>query len=163
MLLGADRGWVLAGAHLKYYTGFWSPWIIAELVRRRAEWIAYRVLREGGVDKDELQRRLRASRGRVNGLVHYASMVLRSVDHGQAPASGLSWVPDPDDVPVVQTALAAKADTLVTENRRDFPLDSMRNGVLIVNAARFREMLVAAYPNAETEIAEYLGVHGPVP
>jgi hypothetical protein len=131
-VLGAERGWNLAAAHLRLFTGFWSPWIVAEFVRKRTEWVAYRALREGQTEPAQLRARLAASRARVNDPLRHASEVLRSVDPERAPVADLSWLTDPDDVPVMKTALAARADTLVTDNARDFPLGGVRNGVLIL-------------------------------
>jgi predicted nucleic acid-binding protein len=96
----------------------------------------------------------------VNDLLRHASDVLRSVDHERAPAADLSWLTDPDDIPVMKTALAARADTLVTDNARDFPLGSVRNGVLILGTAQFRDALFAKHPGAPQAIAEYLGRRG---
>ncbi|HEY3080861.1 MAG TPA: PIN domain-containing protein [Chloroflexota bacterium] len=133
---------------------------MAEFVRKRTEWIAYRALREGQTEPAVLRARLAGSRARVNDLLRHASDVLRSVDHERAPAADLSWLTDPDDIPVMKTALAARADTLVTDNARDFPLGSVRNGVLILGTAQFRDALFAKHPGAPQAIAEYLGRRG---
>ncbi len=84
------------------------------------------------------------------------SRVLISVDYHTAPEADLSWLPDPDDLPVMQTALAARADTLVTENRHDFPLGEKRNGVLLLSSTDFLAALYQKYPHAEAATAAYL-------
>ena len=162
-LLGGDRGWLIAGAHLKYYEAYWSPWIVAEFARRRTEWIAYRAIREGSIDKVELRRRLHASRSKVNSFIREVSMTLQSVDYERAPDVDLSWIKDPDDIPVMRTALVAEADVLVTDNRRDFPLDTVQHGVHIVSAEQFREELFTLHPTAEADITDYLEIYSSLP
>src|SRR5687767_1264965 len=44
-------------------------------------------------------------------------------EHVAAQASGLS-VPDPDDLPFIEVALAGRAEALVTGNVRHFPKES---------------------------------------
>jgi hypothetical protein len=154
-LLGANRRYLVAAAALGYYTGFWSAWIVGELVRKRTEWIADRASREGA-DRAELRRRLRQSRERVNALVDALSGVLRTVDYRRAADADLSWLLDPDDRPVMQTALAAGADTLVTDNARDFPPGQVRNGVLLMRTSDFLAALYTRFPEAESAIGELL-------
>ena len=124
VLLGPHRTFLVAGAFLHYYDAFWSPWIVGEFVRKRTEWIADRAVREG-CDRAELRQRLQASRGRVNVVITEMARVLRSVDYTRAPAVDLSWLADPDDHPIVQTALVARAHVLVTDDG-DFPQGERR-------------------------------------
>ena len=107
VLLGPRRTFLVAGAFLRYYDAFWSAWLVAEFVRKRTEWIADRAVREG-CDRAELRRRLLVSRERVNAAVAEMARVLRSVDYTRAPAVDLSWLADPDDRPIIQTALVAR-------------------------------------------------------
>ena len=147
VLLGAARREIVAAAALHYYTAFWSSWLVGEFVRQRTEWIAERAAREG-CDRAETRKRLRASRQRVNSLLHELSHVLRSVDHTRAPQADLSWLHDPDDWPIMQTALAAQADAVVTENSTDFPLGQARNGILLLSASAFLAKLYQQFPDA---------------
>jgi putative PIN family toxin of toxin-antitoxin system len=56
-----------------------------------------------------------------------------------SPAIPLSVsLPDPDDAPVLEVALAAKADCLVTGNLRHFPARS-RSGVRVLSPREFLE------------------------
>jgi hypothetical protein len=125
------------------------------VVRKRTEWIAERAARDR-CDPAETRRRLRESRERVNRFVRELSRVLRSVDYPAAPSVDLSWLSDPDDWPVMQTALAAGADILVTDNAVDFPLGERRHGVRLVGSAAFLSELYARFPEAEEAIREYL-------
>lgn len=43
-LLGRRRLHLLAVADVGYCRGFWSSWIISEVVRNRVEWVAERAL-----------------------------------------------------------------------------------------------------------------------
>ena len=83
--------------------------------------------------------------------------VLTLVDFLSAMDAELDWLSDDDDRPIVQTAIAAGIPgTLVTDNRRDFPLGEVRNGVLIVGSAPFLEALYQSHPETPATIATYL-------
>jgi len=155
ILLGDQRRYFLAAVDLGYYVGFWSSWIVSEVSRKRTEWIAERAMRQG-VDQAELRQRFDDSRNRVNVLIDDFSHVLRSVDYAAASAADLSWLADRDDWPVMQTALAAEADVLITNNSRDFPLGERRNGILILGSNAFLVELYARFPEAEVAVREYL-------
>ncbi len=157
VLLGPHRTFLVAGAFLHYYDAFWSPWIVGEFVRKRTEWIADRAVREG-CDRAELRQRLQASRGRVNGVIAEMARVLRSVDYTRAPAVDLSWLADPDDHPIVQTALVARAHVLVTDDG-DFPQGEQRNGLYLVRSDAFITTLSQSIPAMPANIRSYLMAH----
>jgi hypothetical protein len=152
VLLGRWRTHLVAGAHLRLFEGYWSSWIVSEVVRKRTEWVVRQAAREGS-DVSETLRRVNASRDRINDLVRDLSAVLRSVDYRDAPSLDLSWLSDPDDVPVVQTALAARAELLVTQNKRDFPWGERRSGVLFMSAEDFLDLLYRTFPSSEETIS----------
>lgn len=157
VLLGAQSRVFLAAADLGYYRGYWSVWIAAEFVRVRTEWIAQRSTREL-VSTIDLKARLERSRDKVNASVTTLSRLLTLVDYLSAGDADLGWLKDPDDRPIMQTAIAAGVpSTLVTDNRRDFPLGEVRNGVSILGSVQFLEALYRTYPEAPTAIATYLG------
>lgn len=156
VLLGGQRRYLVAGAELRYCAAFWSSWIVSEIVRKRTEWVAQRAAREG-CGPAETTRRLRASRARVNALIEELSRTLQSVDYAQVPPEQFHWLRDPDDVPVMQTALAASADVLVTDNAADFPLGERRHGVLILGSGAFLALLFSHHPEAEADLRAYLG------
>lgn len=155
VLLGANRTLLVAAVTLRYCTGYWSTWIVSEFVRRRTEWIAERAARDG-CDRTETRRRLRESRQRVNTLIGELSHVLHSVDYSAAPSTDLTWLADPDDWPIMQTALAVPVDILVTDNSNDFPLGETRNGILILGSTSFLTRLYRQWPGAEAAINDYL-------
>ena len=154
-LLSDCRSRLVAAAHLGYAECFWSTWIVAEVARVRTEWIAQRAARER-CDGVETRRRLEASRQRVNLMMAELSSDLRSVDYHDAPPEDLSWLADLDDWPIMQTALVAGAQVLVTHNGKDFPLGERRNGVLCLHSRDYLARLYKSYPEAEADIAGYL-------
>jgi hypothetical protein len=160
VLLGAYRGPLIAAAALGYYTGFWGSWIVAEFARKRTEWIAERASRDG-CDRQETRRRLRESRRRVNAFIRSCAPILRSVDYADVPTDNLDWLRDPDDWPVMLTALAADADVLVTDNSTDFPLGELANGILILGSRAFLTDLFARHPDAEASVRAFLASRSP--
>ena len=160
VLLGAQSPRLIAAAALHYYTGFWSSWIVAEFVRKRTEWIAERASRNG-CNRAETRRRLRESRQRINEFIRACGPVLRSVDYEDAPRADLGWLRDSDDWPVMQTALAASADVLVTDNAADFPLGEVRDGILMLGSTAFLRELFQRFPDAEASIRTFLQRAGP--
>jgi hypothetical protein len=154
-LLGGNRRYLIAAAVLRYYTAFWSSWIIAEFVRKRTEWIAVRAAQDG-CSRTETRQRLREARRRINALIHELSSVLQVADYAAAPAADLSWLRDADDWPIMQTALAARAGVLVTDNSTDFPPGKERHGVLLLGSDEFLQSLYAQFPDASATIRTYL-------
>ena len=158
VLLGARNKELLAAADLGYYHGYWSVWIAAEFARVRTEWIALRAARELA-ERGELKARLERSRDRVNAEVAVISQVFVLVDYLAAADADLDWLRDRDDRPIIQTAIAAGVPgTLVTDNRRDFPIGSVRDGILILDSTQSLEALYRTYPDASAAIAAYLGL-----
>jgi len=155
VLLGPRRTLLVTGAFLHYYDAFWSPWIVGEFVRKRTEWIADRAVREA-CDRAELRLRLQASRDRVNAAITEMARVLRSVDYTRASAVDLSWLADPDDYPIMQTALVARAHVLVTDDG-DFPHGERRNGIYLIRSDAFIETLGRRVPDMLANIRAYLG------
>ena len=99
---------------------------------------------------------MRDSRKRVNALIGALSHVLESVDYASTPIDDLTWLRDHDDLPVMQTALAARADTLITDNAADFPLGELRNGVHFMGSSEFLVSLYDRFPDAEDAVRAYL-------
>jgi hypothetical protein len=78
------------------------------------------------------------------------------VDYGDVPTHDLGWLQDPDDWPVMQTALAATSDVLVTDNSADFPLGEVRNGIIILGSRTFLASLFERHPDAEANVRAFL-------
>src|SRR4051794_26368416 len=87
VLMSEHRHWLWLAAHDGEYLGYWSPFIINELVRIRVE----TALRHGTPRE--------VYRQRINGLIHLLSDVLRVADYRRVDARGT--LNDPDDEPQV--------------------------------------------------------------
>lgn len=153
-ILGRNRFARIAGAALHDDVALWSAWIIGELVRKRTEWVAPRVVREN-CDVIETRRRLRASRDRISVVLGEISLAVSSVNFPTAPDRDVWWLRDTDDRPVMLTALAAEAEILVTDNSRDCPLGESRNGVLLLGSVSFLESVYQQVPDAREAITAY--------
>jgi predicted nucleic acid-binding protein len=139
VLLSEHRHWVWLLARRGYYEGFWSAFIVGELVRVRT-----RVSIERGVE-------YAVYRQRLNNLVHLLSDVLRSIDYRWVSTS--MALKDPDDEPVLATAIGARAGCVVSLNTRDFPSGGEVDGVRFVTPKQFLEALAQQNPNDRLEEA----------
>lgn len=83
------------------------------------------------------------------------------VDYADVPTDNLGWLRDPDDWPVMQTAVAATADALVTDNSADFPLGEVRNGILILGSRAFLRDLFERHADAEASVRAFLASRPP--
>lgn len=156
VLLGNKSARLIAAADLGFFKGYWSSWIAVEFARVRTEWVTRRLIKETH-DMAEANRRLAASRTRINAAVSEFSRVLTLVDYNAAPDVDLSWLKDKDDWPVMQTALASGTPcSLVTDNSGDFPLGRELSGVLFLNSEAFFKCLYEAYPEADAAMSSYV-------
>ncbi len=124
VLLSAERRPLLFLAANGLYTLVWSPYIAAEVLRKMVEmgW---------SVPKVEAL---------VQALVELAEMV----DHRQITGGNYdTWLRDPDDHPIMATALAGRADYLVTWNTKDFPPKRRFAGITILTPDAFLRLLGA--------------------
>jgi predicted nucleic acid-binding protein len=119
---------------LGYFEAIWSTFIVGELVRIRVE---HRIAR--GVARP-------VYRQRINDLIHLLSDVLVTANYREVAPSGL--LRDPDDEPILTTALAAQADCIVSLNTRDFPPDGMVEGIRWITPHLFLAELETRHPDA---------------
>ncbi len=99
----------LAGA----YTIIWSEFIAEELKRKMME------IGWSKINSEAL----------VRALIEMAEMVdYRQIEGGNYE----EWLLDPDDHPIMATALIGQADYLVTWNTKDFPAKRRFAGITIV-------------------------------
>jgi predicted nucleic acid-binding protein len=134
VLLSEHCHWLWLLARLGYFQGVWSTFIVNELVRVRVEHsLARSVARP-------------VYRQRINDLIHFFSDVLRVADYRSVSAAGL--LRDPDDEPILATAIAATATYVVSLNTRDFPSGGAAAGVRFVTPQNFLAELEARHPNA---------------
>lgn len=132
VLISEHRHWLWLLARLGDYEAIWSVFIVGELVRIRVEHSIAR-----GVERAVYRRR-------VNALLHLLSDVLVVADYRRATTHGL--VRDPDDEPIIATALATQAEYIVTLNTRDFPSGSGAAGVQFATPADFLALLDTGRP-----------------
>ncbi len=159
VLVGYERRLVVAAIATRHVRGFWSHWISAELARTRTEWIAEQAVKKE-YDIHELRQLQSQSAIRVNSLIDDLTQWLEAVDYGRAPEADLSWLGDENDWPIMQTALAAEADVLVTLDSAHFPIGEVRNGVLILAPREFLALLYEQDPEAQADIADWLLLSG---
>ncbi len=122
VLLSAERRPLLFLAASELYTIVWSEYIAAEVERKIVEmgWSAPKAA--------EL----------VTALRDIAEMV----DYRQITGGNYDvWLRDPDDHPIMATALAGEADYLVTWNVKDFPPNRRFAGVTIITPDVFLQLL----------------------
>jgi predicted nucleic acid-binding protein len=119
---------------LGYFEAVWSAFIVGELVRIRVEHSIRR-----GVDRV-------VYRERINELVHVLSDVLVVVNYRTVSADGV--LSDPDDDPVLATAIVGQASRIVSLNTRDFPIGDEAAGVRFVTPETFLTELATRFPAA---------------
>ena len=126
VLLSAERRPLLFLAATGRYTIIWSEYIADEVRRKMAEmgWGA----------------------AKVAELVEALHELAEVVDYRQVTGGNYDvWLRDPDDHPIMATALAGEADYLVTWNVRDFPPNRRFAGVTIVTPDAFLQLLGSAH------------------
>lgn len=133
VLLSEHRHWLWLLTRLGYFEAVWSTFIVGELVRIRVEHSISR-----GVERP-------IYRQCVNDLVHLLSDVLHVADYRTVTASG--QLRDPDDEPILATALAAHAELVVSLNTRDFPAESQASGIRFLTPQAFLAELEDRHPS----------------
>lgn len=115
VLMSAHRHWLWLAARDEEFSGYWSTFIVNELVRIRVE----SALRHGTPRE--------VYRQRINELIHLLSDVLHVSNHREVDVRGT--LTDEDDEPQVAAALAAGATIIVSLNTKDFPKGGAIRGV----------------------------------
>ncbi len=134
VLLSEHRHWLWLLARLGYYEAVWSAFILGELVRIRVEHsINHSVERA-------------VYRQRINDLIHLLSDVLLIVNYREVSTASLLL--DPDDEPILATALAARARRIVSLNTRDFPAGGEASGVRFLTPQVFLAEVESRHPDA---------------
>lgn len=135
VLLSQDRHWLWMLARLRYYEGVWSTFIVGELVRIRVEHSIAR-----GVERA-------VYRQRINDLVHLLSDALLVAHYPAAARYGM--LDDPDDEPILATALAGGASIIVSLNDKDFPPHAEILGVRFLTPQAFLTVLETRHPHTQ--------------
>lgn len=134
VLVSDERHWLWFYAHDGYYEAVWSTIIVTELVRVRM-----RLAMRQGVE-ESVQRR------RIYNLVHRLSDVLTVADYRGILLD--ATLPDPDDDPILATALASGAQYVVSLNVKHFPPGNMVMHVRFITPTDFLTVLDEMYPDA---------------
>jgi predicted nucleic acid-binding protein len=129
VLISADRHAIYLLARLRYFEAIWSPFIIGEMVRIRVEMAIRR-------DVDRA-----VYRERINRLIHLLSDVFRPVNYTRH--TGAVMARDPDDEPILATALASRSGYIISNNTHHFPVGGEVIGVRFVTPSQFVEKIVA--------------------
>jgi predicted nucleic acid-binding protein len=134
-LLGPQRHELVFLAHQRAYTMVWSSFLIAELTRIRTEWAIRQGLEREGY------------RERINGLIQELSKLATLVDYTRLEGGNYTaWLKDPDDEPLLATALVGRAAYVVSHNTRDFPPGGAFAGVHYLTPLAFLDILSQEYP-----------------
>src|SRR6266508_3683566 len=135
VLISEHRHWLWLLARRGFYEGVWSAFIVGEFVRVRTEHSI----------KHSVERAV--YRQRINDLIHLFSDVLTIVDYRRVTTG--KALKDPDDEPILATAIAASAGCIVSLNTSDFPPEAVLGGVRYVTPRQFLEALGAAHAEAD--------------
>lgn len=122
VLLGIYRGQLLAYALRADYTIVWSDFIIDELQRKFQEmgW------------KEE----------KAAALFAFIDRLAIKVDDELITGGNYDdWLKDPDDYPIMATAIAGRADYIVTSNTKDFPPKKRFAGIVVITPDAFLNLL----------------------
>jgi predicted nucleic acid-binding protein len=141
VLLGPQRHELVFLAKNGLFTFVWSPFLIAELVRIRTEW---------GI-KHQQDREI--YRARINKLIHLLTQIAEVVDYTLIEGGNYNeWLRDPDDEPLLATALAGKASIIVSANTRDFPPRGSFAGVRYCTPLQFLSDVYAEHPEKAMQV-----------
>lgn len=138
VLLSGERDELLYLAARGMYTLVCSPFLVGEVVRIRVEKaIAH-----------NQERRL--YRERINNYVNEITRRAEIVNHTLLEGGNYTrWLRDPDDEPLLATALVGRAEFIVSWNTRDFPPGGSYAHVRYVTPPQFLEELYGQYPPQE--------------
>ena len=140
-LLGPHRHELVFLASQQTYTMVWSAFLVAELTRIRTEW----AIRQG-LDRETY-------RQRINTLIERLSKIATLVDYTRLEGGNYTdWLRDPDDEPLLATALVGRASYIVSHNTSDFPPEGTFAGVRYATPSAFLDTLYSDYPPHRRQI-----------
>ncbi len=134
VLISYERHWLWSMAQLGFFEAVWSTFIVGEMVRIRVE---------SGIARNTDRS---VYRRRVNLLVHRLSDVLLLADYRSILLDGA--LSDPDDDPILATALAAGAQFVVSNDVKHFPAGATVMHVRFITPTNFLILLDELYPDA---------------
>lgn len=138
-LISSHRHELVFAAQQGYYTLIWSAFIIAEVVRVRTEL----AIKRG-------QQRL-VYRTRVNAAIRELSTIAEFVDYTLLEGGDYQrWLKDPDDEPILATALVGRAQFVVSLNTKDFPPNGVYAGIRFLTPPQFLDVIYGSHPESES-------------
>lgn len=121
-LLSRERKPLLFFAQRGLYKLVWSPYIIEEL--------------------QDVMKTLKVPPGKIKNFVNIIEGIAIEVNHEEIEGGSYEkWLKDPDDHPIMATALAGKVNYIVTWNTKDFPPKRRFAGITIVTPDAFLKIL----------------------
>ncbi len=144
VLIGRERGTLMLLASRGWYTPLWSSFIIAEMVRIRTQHAV-----QDGED-------LRTYRIWLNQFVSSLSERAVCVNYTRLRGGNWTWLQDPDDEPILATALIGRAHYVVSNDTAHFPPPAQNPYPSVLNPV-FRSVY---YVTARQFIDEIVGLRG---
>jgi predicted nucleic acid-binding protein len=142
VLLSAERHELLFLAHRKLYTIIWSSFLVNEIARVRTE-----LAIKHGQDRN-------VYRARLNQFISEVSRLAILVDYTRLEGGSYTeWLKDPDDEPLLATALVGRAHCVVSWNTKDFPPTGSFAGVRYLTPPQFLADLYRQHPRRKKEFA----------
>lgn len=135
VLLSAERDELLYLARKGAYALICSPFLVAEVVRIRTEKAI-----KFGQDRD-------VYRERINAYVYQITQLAEMVNHTLLEGGNYTtWLRDPDDEPLLATALVGRAQFVVSWNTKDFPPDNRYAHVRFLTPPEFVQEIYRPRP-----------------
>jgi predicted nucleic acid-binding protein len=134
-LIGSLRHELIWAAERNYYTPLISTFIIGEFTRIWTE-----LAIEFGTDRV-------VYRQRINQAIDTLTRLATVVDYTRLEGGNYThWLTDPDDEPILATALVGKAHYIVSANTSDFPPGGRYAGIHYVTPPEFLAHLYRLHP-----------------
>jgi predicted nucleic acid-binding protein len=137
-LIDVERHELAFAAHAGYFTMLWSAFIIGEFVRVRTE-----LALEHGQSRD-------VYRDRIHAAIRELSLIAEFVDYTLLQSGDYSrWLKDPDDEPILATALVRRAQYVVSHNTKHFPPSHRYADVQYLIPRAFLDWLYSQLPDGK--------------
>lgn len=137
-LIGRDRHELVFNSRQGYYEIVWSAFIISEFTRVRQ-----RLALKHGQPEPEYRAAINASIRELASLTAYADYTLLTGGNYD------QWLKDPDDEPILATALVGGASYIVSTNTHDYPPGDVFAGVRYLTPRAFLDWLYSQYPDGQ--------------
>jgi predicted nucleic acid-binding protein len=134
-LIGSQRHALIFTAERNYFTALTSTYIVGEYARVCAKLSAKRGVPES------------IYREHINHAIGILTRLAVVVDYTRLEGGDYTrWLTDPDDEPILATALVGRAQYIVSMNTRDFPPDGRYAGVQYLTPQDFLNHIYHLHP-----------------